>query len=142
VADSPEILDEAQGPHPERLDPSRRKRDLAKGKLEQRTRGNDMKFRHRFVEVAQSHDRSRASLDLIEEQQVVARLDAPTECDLELQQHAAGIEVTIKYAMQVATALEIEGHETTGKPAVAEVFDRPRLADLAGATHEERPTGG
>ena len=88
-------------------------------------------------EIAQSDERSRTRLNLVEEEQIAPRSDAPTQEQLELSQNARRLQVGLEHAVPVAPPLQVD--DVDGIEAVtAELGYGRRLADLPRTAHDQR----
>ena len=67
-----------------------RYRDISHDELQQRSGGDHVQLGNLLVEVAQRHDRTRARLHFVEEQQRAPGHDAPAVGQLEPAEHGTG----------------------------------------------------
>ena len=141
VADPHQVLAEGHRVEVELLHPAYGYRDLAQRELQQRSGRDHVQRGHLLVEVAQRHDRARAGLDLVEEQQRASRRDAGPAVQFELPDHGPGVEVVAEAAVQVAPLLQIHLDQRV-ELRLGKAPDQPGLAHLARAPDDERLAPG
>ncbi len=136
-ADCGKVFRKTKGMEMQELNPADGKGNIPQGEFEQRTGGCHMQFGHFFVKIAEGGNGPRAGLDLIEDQECVARVQFLSEKDLEIGADSFRAEIALKNSVKCWIAFEInESHRI--KMALAERLERIGFADLSGPSEEER----
>jgi len=92
-----------------------------------------MKPGHFFMEISKRRNRFGTSLDFIEEQQCLSRLDPPGN-KLQCLQNALGYEVGLKMPTGILVQLKIHRSDMV-KLLPQHFFNKPCLTDLPRSTH-------